>query len=84
MRAAMKTLVALGGLAPGFVLVLALVLALGLTLGACTALPKPFQRADAPPEDLHPAGDTAFEFQRTVSRLSEMQAADYIESAHLA
>ncbi len=52
MRAAMKTLVALGGLAPGFVLVLALVLALGLTLGACTALPKPFQRADAPPEVL--------------------------------
>jgi cell division protein ZapE len=39
--------------------------------------------ADAPPEGLYPAGDTAFEFQRTVSRLSEMQAADYIESAHI-
>lgn len=39
--------------------------------------------ADAPPEELYPVGDTAFEFQRTVSRLSEMQAADYIESPHL-
>jgi cell division protein ZapE len=39
--------------------------------------------ADAAPEDLYPAGDIAFEFQRTVSRLSEMQAADYIESPHL-
>ena len=39
--------------------------------------------ADAPPEELYPVGDTAFEFQRTVSRLSEMQAADYIEAPHL-
>ena len=39
--------------------------------------------AGAPPEELYPAGDTAFEFERTVSRLSEMQAADYIDSPHL-
>jgi cell division protein ZapE len=39
--------------------------------------------AGTPPEELYPAGDTAFEFQRTVSRLAEMQAADYIEALHL-
>jgi cell division protein ZapE len=39
--------------------------------------------AAAPPETLYPTGDGAFEFQRTVSRLMEMQSADYIEQAHL-
>jgi cell division protein ZapE len=39
--------------------------------------------AASPPETLYPTGDGAFEFQRTVSRLMEMQSADYIELAHL-
>lgn len=39
--------------------------------------------ADAEPVDLHPAGDTAFEFQRTASRLLEMQADDYMASPHM-
>lgn len=39
--------------------------------------------ADAPPEALYPTGDGAFEFQRTVSRLMEMQAEDYIGAKHL-
>ncbi len=34
--------------------------------------------AEAPPEALYPGGDGAFEFQRTISRLNEMQSADYI------
>jgi cell division protein ZapE len=34
--------------------------------------------ADAPPQALYPEGDGSFEFQRTVSRLIEMQSADYI------
>ncbi len=38
--------------------------------------------ADAPPEGLYPAGDGNFEFQRTVSRLEEMQSADYLASGH--
>ncbi|CAA6604694.1 ATPase [Rhodospirillaceae bacterium LM-1] len=40
--------------------------------------------AAAPPEDLYPKGDGAFEFQRTVSRLTEMQSRDYLASSHLA
>jgi cell division protein ZapE len=36
--------------------------------------------AEAPPEALYPDGDGSFEFQRTVSRLNEMQSADYIAS----
>ena len=35
--------------------------------------------ADAEPEALYPAGDGAFEFERTVSRLQEMRSADYLE-----
>ncbi len=39
--------------------------------------------AAAPPESLYPKGIGAFEFQRTVSRLMEMQAEDYITREHL-
>jgi cell division protein ZapE len=38
--------------------------------------------ADAP-ERLYPAGDGSFDFQRTVSRLNEMQSVDYLERPHL-
>lgn len=38
--------------------------------------------ADAEPEGLYPAGDGTFEFQRTVSRLREMQSADYLAEGH--
>ena len=38
--------------------------------------------ADAEPEALYPAGDGNFEFQRTVSRLEEMQSQDYLEAGH--
>ena len=38
--------------------------------------------ADAPPEALYPTGDGAFEFERTVSRLMEMQSADYLAEGH--
>ena len=38
--------------------------------------------ADAPPELLYPAGDGAFEFERTVSRLKEMQSDDYLTRGH--
>lgn len=34
--------------------------------------------AEVPPEEIFVAGDGAFEFQRTVSRLNEMQSAEYI------
>ena len=34
--------------------------------------------AEVPPEEIYTAGDGTFEFQRTVSRLIEMQSADYI------
>jgi cell division protein ZapE len=34
--------------------------------------------ADAPPHALYPKGDGSVEFQRTISRLIEMQSADYI------
>jgi cell division protein ZapE len=37
--------------------------------------------ADALPQDLYSGDDWGFEFERTVSRLMEMQSADYIESA---
>ena len=38
--------------------------------------------ADAEPAGLYPAGDGTFEFQRTVSRLEEMQSADYLARGH--
>ncbi|WP_313437403.1 cell division protein ZapE [Novosphingobium sp.] len=38
--------------------------------------------ADAAPEDLYDAGDGRFEFERTVSRLNEMQSADYLAMGH--
>ena len=34
--------------------------------------------AEVPPEQIYVAGDGAFEFQRTVSRLNEMQSEDYL------
>jgi cell division protein ZapE len=37
--------------------------------------------ADAPPENLYRGDDHAFEFQRTVSRLIEMQGAEYLARA---
>jgi cell division protein ZapE len=40
--------------------------------------------AAAAPEELYPAGDGAFEFQRTVSRLMEMQTRAYFESPPVA
>ncbi|MEH3107603.1 MAG: cell division protein ZapE [Sphingomonas fennica] len=38
--------------------------------------------AAAPPESLYREGDGAFEFERTVSRLMEMQSADYLAEGH--
>lgn len=37
--------------------------------------------ADAPPQGLYSGHDWGFEFDRTISRLMEMQSADYIEAA---
>ncbi|MCW5773239.1 MAG: AFG1 family ATPase [Rhodospirillaceae bacterium] len=36
--------------------------------------------AAAAPQDIYPAGDHAFEFQRTASRLMEMQSTDYLQA----
>jgi cell division protein ZapE len=38
--------------------------------------------AAAAPDDLYPAGDGSFEFQRTASRLHEMQSRDYMAQGH--
>ncbi len=38
--------------------------------------------ADAPPEALYTEGDGAFEFERTASRLMEMQSAEYMARPH--
>ncbi len=43
---------------------------------------KLFVTAAAAPEDLYPSGDGAFEFERTVSRLNEMQSAEYMALGH--
>ncbi len=43
---------------------------------------KLFTTAAAEPEDLYTRGDGAFEFERTVSRLKEMQSADYMALGH--
>lgn len=39
--------------------------------------------AEVEPQDLYPAGDGAFEFERTVSRLIEMRSEDYLAEARL-
>ena len=38
--------------------------------------------ADAQPDQLYPAGDGRFEFQRTVSRLEEMRSEEYLAQGH--
>jgi len=43
---------------------------------------KLLMAAGALPAELYPAGDYAFEFERTVSRLMEMQSADYMAEGH--
>jgi len=40
--------------------------------------------ADVEPAQIYPAGDGAFEFQRTVSRLMEMRSQEYLALAHMA
>ena len=43
---------------------------------------KLFVTAAAEPNQLYLAGDGAFEFERTASRLIEMQSADYLAAGH--
>ena len=43
---------------------------------------KLFVNATAEPDQLYLAGDGAFEFERTASRLVEMQSADYLAAGH--
>ena len=43
---------------------------------------KLFAVAAAEPEELYKTGDGAFEFERTVSRLKEMQSVDYMARGH--
>jgi cell division protein ZapE len=38
--------------------------------------------ADARPADLYVNGDGSFEFERTVSRLEEMQSEEYLSTGH--
>ena len=38
--------------------------------------------ADADPENLYQTGDGRFEFDRTISRLQEMESADYLAAGH--
>lgn len=43
---------------------------------------KLFVTAATQPENLYTSGDGSFEFERTVSRLKEMQSADYMAQGH--
>lgn len=43
---------------------------------------KLIMSAAAEPDDLYPAGDGSFEFQRTASRLHEMRSTDYLGAEH--
>lgn len=43
---------------------------------------KLFATAEADPEELYAAGDGRFEFDRTISRLKEMQSEDYLAAGH--
>ncbi len=43
---------------------------------------KLFATANAEPEELYDVGDGRFEFERTVSRLKEMQSDDYLAEGH--
>lgn len=43
---------------------------------------KLFAAAAAEPGDLYTSGEGAFEFERTISRLMEMQSADYMAKGH--
>jgi cell division protein ZapE len=43
---------------------------------------KLFATAASEPEELYTAGDGAFEFERTTSRLIEMQSRDYLAAGH--
>lgn len=43
---------------------------------------KLFATADAEPEQLYESGDGRFEFDRTISRLMEMQSAEYLAAGH--
>ncbi|AWW74890.1 cell division protein ZapE [Erythrobacter sp. KY5] len=43
---------------------------------------KLFVTAEARPEELYTAGDGSFEFERTVSRLNEMQSDEYMALGH--
>lgn len=43
---------------------------------------KLFATAEVEPENLYVAGDGTFEFERTVSRLKEMQSQDYLALGH--
>lgn len=43
---------------------------------------KLFAAAETTPDDLYKKGDGAFEFERTVSRLNEMQSPDYMALGH--
>ena len=43
---------------------------------------KLFVTAEVEPEDLYPSGDGSFEFERTVSRLKEMQSEEYMALGH--
>ena len=43
---------------------------------------KLFVTAEVLPDDLYPEGDGSFEFERTASRLNEMQSDEYMALGH--